>query len=98
MKEIKKITQTFYEVGMSCSNRTMYGIRDNIKNMVSSVEEDLYDISFSSYSDYEGDLEGIIFYYDKENHNHRLVWELICKEYKINLNYDLDYNIHFTIF
>lgn len=98
MKEIKKVEQIYYEVGLGCSNRAMYGVRDTIWNMAKEIDEELYDTSITSYCDYEGDLEKILFFYDKDDANHIELWKQICNKYEIEFKQDLEYSIYLTIF
>ena len=102
MKKAMLKIETWYEVGMSCSKRRMYGIKDEIWNMCCVIdpeqEQDLYNRHISSYADYEGDMKGVIFYYDKNNELNVKLWEMICNKYDIEFNKDIDHKIHLSIF
>lgn len=107
MKSVSKVIQTWFEVGLDCSNRTMYTKQKEMYDLVRDyITEDMHDEggdgywneSFGSSSDFEGDLDQIHFYYDETSDVDREVLQRIFKHFDISSRDDISGLIKFTTY
>jgi len=107
MKQGKLVEIQYFEYGLECSNREMYTKERIIYEATESIFEkyqkendfqDFWQGHFMRKCDFEGDIEEIVFYYDREDEIHREVLKSICKSLNLIFDSFIDCQIRFTIY
>ncbi len=104
MKKGKIVTETYFKVGLDCSNMGMYDKKNIIWESARKCFDNGYDFEkymqemFTDKSNNKDDLEMFIYYYSNKEELDKKVWKNICEGLKIKYDDSFDCQIRMDCF